>query len=174
MTVTYFTSRATPTWPYTPVHRRHFLPYYSSSEQLAWIRTPYTHPGPKATELLQTHTSQPEEPTPSNTVPSACDGVEHNSIHRTHTVSDCIRLYTHIVAINHNTTTLPVEPVSSTSLPVKPVLPTSSSHTARPAPTDRCPPSPQNPPHPQKSPLQIPSHLNHQCHTGHGACLSAR
>uniref|UniRef100_A0A4W5RKX8 Serine/threonine-protein kinase/endoribonuclease IRE1 n=1 Tax=Hucho hucho TaxID=62062 RepID=A0A4W5RKX8_9TELE len=68
--VSYFTSR----FPHlllhsylamrTCAHERSFLPYYPSSEQLSWIRTPYTHLAPKATPLLQTHTSQPEEPTP--------------------------------------------------------------------------------------------------------------
>uniref|UniRef100_A0A4W5R8V9 non-specific serine/threonine protein kinase n=1 Tax=Hucho hucho TaxID=62062 RepID=A0A4W5R8V9_9TELE len=61
--VSYFTSR----FPHlllhsylamrTCAHERSFLPYYPSSEQLSWIRTPYTHLAPKATPLLQTHTS---------------------------------------------------------------------------------------------------------------------
>uniref|UniRef100_A0A6Q2Y8L7 Serine/threonine-protein kinase/endoribonuclease IRE1 n=1 Tax=Esox lucius TaxID=8010 RepID=A0A6Q2Y8L7_ESOLU len=58
-------------------HERPFLPYYPSSEQLAWIRTAYTapgpcmHPAPNATETgLQTTPSQPEEPTPPPQFPS--------------------------------------------------------------------------------------------------------
>nr|XP_029510675.1 serine/threonine-protein kinase/endoribonuclease IRE1-like [Oncorhynchus nerka] len=79
--VSYFTSR----FPHllrhtylamrTCAHERSFLPYYSSSEQLSWIWTPYTHP--ETTPPLQTHTPQPEEPTPSNTVPSQPEKVSN-------------------------------------------------------------------------------------------------
>nr|XP_046161270.1 serine/threonine-protein kinase/endoribonuclease IRE1 [Oncorhynchus gorbuscha] len=137
--VSYFTSR----FPHllchtylamrTCAHERSFLPYYSSSEQLSWIRTPYTHP--ETTPPLQTHTSQPEEPTPSNTVPSQPE--VSNTIPSTDpiqsvTVSDS----TPIQSLSITTTppqsvptTVPAEPVSSTSLPVQPVLPTSPSST---------------------------------------------
>ncbi|XP_071252483.1 serine/threonine-protein kinase/endoribonuclease IRE1 [Salvelinus alpinus] len=165
--VSYFTSR----FPHllrhtylamrTCAHERSFLPYYSSSEQLAWIRTPYTHPGPKATELLQTHTSQPEEPTPSNTVPSQPEKVS-NTIPSTApiqsvTVSDS----TPIQSLSNTTTppqsvptTLPVVPVSSTSLPVQPVLPTSPSSTLPDPPPQTVLPS--EPPTPSETPLTDP------------------
>ncbi|XP_038844593.1 serine/threonine-protein kinase/endoribonuclease IRE1-like [Salvelinus namaycush] len=165
--VSYFTSR----FPHllrhtylamrTCAHERSFLPYYSSSEQLSWIRTPYTHPGPKATELLQTHTSQPEEPTPSNTVPSQPEKVS-NTIPSTApiqsvTVSDS----TPIQSLSITTTppqsvptTLPAEPVSSTSLPVQPVLPTSPSSTLPDLPPQTVLPS--EPPTPSETPLTDP------------------
>ncbi|XP_036795247.1 serine/threonine-protein kinase/endoribonuclease IRE1 isoform X3 [Oncorhynchus mykiss] len=160
--VSYFTSR----FPHllrhtylamrTCAHERSFLPYYSSSEQLSWIRTPYTHP--ETTPLLQTHTSQPEEPTPSNTVPSQ-PVMESNTIPSTApiqsvTVSDS-------TPIQSVPTTLPAEPVSSTSLPVQPVLPTSPSSTLPDLPPQTVLPSEPStdpvPPEPHILPVPHPA-----------------
>uniref|UniRef100_A0A674DNA7 non-specific serine/threonine protein kinase n=1 Tax=Salmo trutta TaxID=8032 RepID=A0A674DNA7_SALTR len=81
--VSYFTSR----FPHllhhtylamrTCAHERSFLPYYSSSEQLSWIRTPYTHPGP----TLQTHTSHSspnQVPFLTERICFICNGVPPN------------------------------------------------------------------------------------------------
>ncbi|XP_042175159.1 LOW QUALITY PROTEIN: serine/threonine-protein kinase/endoribonuclease IRE1-like [Oncorhynchus tshawytscha] len=163
--VSYFTSR----FPHllhhtylamrTCAHERSFLPYYSSSEQLSWIRTPYTHP--ETTPPLQTHTSQPEEPTPSNTVPSqpvmGSSTIPSTAPIQSVTVSDS----TPIQSLSITTTppqsvptTLPAEPVSSTSLPVQPVLPTSSSSTLPDLPPQTVLPS--EPPTQSETPVTDP------------------
>eukprot|EP00063_Salmo_salar_P066504 XP_014041339.1 PREDICTED: extensin-like [Salmo salar] len=175
--VSYFTSRFphllrhTYLAMHTCAHERSFLPYYSSSEQLSWIRTPYTHPGPKATPTLQTHTSQPEEPTPSNTVPSQPEMVS-NTIPSTEpiqsvTVSDSTLIQSLSI------TTTPPQSVPTTSLPVQLVLPTSlpTSPTSLPVqlvlPTSPPPSStlpdlppqtvlPSEPPTPSETPLTDP------------------
>ncbi|XP_035613836.2 serine/threonine-protein kinase/endoribonuclease IRE1-like isoform X1 [Oncorhynchus keta] len=162
--VSYFTSR----FPHllrhtylamrTCAHERSFLPYYSSSEQLSWIRTPYTHP--ETTPPLQTHTSQPEEPTPSNTVPSQPE--VSNTIPSTDpiqsvTVSDSTPIQSLLITTTPPQsvpTTLPAEPVSSTSLPVQPVLPTSPSSTLPDLPPQTVLPS--EPPTQSETPLTDP------------------
>ncbi|CDQ96933.1 unnamed protein product, partial [Oncorhynchus mykiss] len=162
--VSYFTSR----FPHllrhtylamrTCAHERSFLSYYSSSEQLSWIRTPYTHP--ETTPPLQTHTSQPEEPTPSNTVPSqpeVSNTIPSTAPIQSVTVSDS----TPIQSLSITTTppqsvptTLPAETVSSTSLPVQPVQPTSPSSTLPDLPPQTVLPS--EPPTQSETPLTDP------------------
>ncbi|XP_034151177.1 serine/threonine-protein kinase/endoribonuclease IRE1 isoform X3 [Esox lucius] len=132
-------------------HERPFLPYYPSSEQLAWIRTAYTapgpcmHPAPNATETgLQTTPSQPEEPTPppqafSNCVPSTPQSV---------TVSDTKPPTPQSVTVSD---TKPPTPQSVTVSDTKPPTPQSVtvSDTKPPTPqsvtvSDTKPPTPQS------------------------------